>query len=314
LTDSYAFWTQYRPGDSGTDLYALDLSTFETTQLTSDEFFEVGLVADGDRVVYFKSSGSMYVGDLTVVDMGETPVTPYRLAQNTVVLPFGLPPSISGDLVVASLYDGHDFEICYATWSTGEPTEPTEPTAEFSDVPSSHPYHDAIYYLADQEVILGFEDGTFRPDDPVTRQQFAKMIVKSLKLTVTGTEVCPFTDVATQIGTDPFYPSKYVAVCAAEGITQGKTATTFDPASYITHQQLITMVVRAAELPDPPTEYTPSFTASQFSLDEHYQNARKAAYAGLLDGLQGIGPSYDFLASSTRGECAQILYNLAGLD
>jgi hypothetical protein len=137
------------------------------------------------------------------------------------------------------------------------------------------------------------------------------MIVKTLAYTVTGSEVCPFTDVTAQTGTDPFYPSKYVAVCATHGITQGKTATTFAPGDDITHQQLITMVARAADLSDPPGSYMPSFTAAQFSLNVHYLNARKAANAGLLAGLQGIGPSYNFLAPSTRGECAQILYNLS---
>jgi hypothetical protein len=85
----------------------------------------------------------------------------------------------------------------------------------------------------------------------------------------------------------------------------------FVPAAPITHQQLITMVARAAGLSDPPADYTPPFAAAQFSLADHYTNARKAAYAGLLDGLQGVGPTYDFLRPSTRGECAQLLYSLS---
>jgi hypothetical protein len=48
-----------------------------------------------------------------------------------------------------------------------------------------------------------------------------------------------------------------------------------------------------------------------FSLIEHFENARKAAYAGLLDRLLNVGPAYDFQAPATRGECAQILYNLS---
>lgn len=179
----------------------------------------------------------------------------------------------------------------------------------FSDVPGS-PYADAIYDLAGRGIITGFQDQTFRPDASVTRQQFAKMIVKTLGLTVTGSEICPFTDVPGQIGTDPLYPSKYVAVCASSGITTGKTPTTFDPESNITHQQLITMVARAADLPELPAGFSPPFSSGQFSLEEHYGNACKAAYAGLLDGLLGIGATYDFLAASTRGECAQILHNL----
>ena len=187
-------------------------------------------------------------------------------------------------------------------------TETGGAPAGFADVAAS-PYEAAIHELADREIITGYEDGTFRPNNPVTRQQFAKMIVKALGLAVTGAEVCPFADVAAQTGADPFYPSKYVAVCAAHGITAGKTATTFAPGENITHQQLITMVARAARLADPPGDFTPDFTAAQFSLEEHYQNARKAAYAGLLNGLQGV-PSHERSTASTRGQCAQILYNL----
>jgi len=184
--------------------------------------------------------------------------------------------------------------------------------ASFSDVPSDHPYYAAIVDLASRGIILGYaEDGTFRPSAPVTRQQFAKMIVKTLGLPVSGSEHCPFTDVAVQTGTDPLYPSKYVAVCAGAKIALGYDATSFRPELAISHQQLISMVTRAAAVAGPPVGYDPGFVRRQFSSDEHYLNACKAAYAGLLEGLQEVGSSYDFLAASTRGECAQILYNLS---
>jgi hypothetical protein len=199
------------------------------------------------------------------------------------------------------------------TTTTGATTTTTVgPVTSFPDVVGS-PYKGAIYELSGRGIITGFDDGTFRPDSAVTRQQFAKMIVKTLGYPVTGTEVCPFTDVATQTGADPFYPSKYVAVCAAHGMTTGKTATTFAPGDSITRQQLITMVTRGAGLSDPPAGYTPDFTARQFSTYEHYLNARKAAYVKILSDLQGIGPAYNFLAPATRGECAQLLYDLSKL-
>lgn len=196
------------------------------------------------------------------------------------------------------------------TWSFTTEEEPTEPPVGFTDVDEEHPYYTAIMELAERGIILGKGGGLFGPNDPVTRQQFAKMIVKSLGIVVTGSEVCPFTDVQTQVGDDPFYPSKYVAICAREEITKGYNATTFGAADFIKHQQLITMVVRAAILSDPPAGFMVTFTPGQFSLQEHYLNAKKAAYAGLLNELLGIGPSYDFLGASTRGECAHILYNL----
>jgi hypothetical protein len=186
---------------------------------------------------------------------------------------------------------------------------PVSGSAQFSDT-SGSPYSAAIADVAEDGVVGGFDDGTFRPNALLTRQQFAKMIVLALGLTVTGNEVCPFVDVEGQLGSDPFYPSKYVAVCAAHGITTGKTATIFGPNDSITREQLITMVVRAASLPSPSSSFSPVFSSGQFSWDQHYQNARKAAYAGLLSGLQGLGLSYNFEATATRGECAQILYNL----
>jgi len=205
---------------------------------------------------------------------------------------------------------GHDFgNFAYRLSTSGNDDVPGPPV--FTDVEGSQ-YAAAIHELAERAIISGFADHTFRPDDPVSRQQFAKMIVKTLGLTVTGAEQSPFADVVGGEDEDPFYPDKYVAVCAANGITHGKTATTFKPYDDITHQQLVSMISRAAGLPDPPADYAPSFSPGQFYPDEQYFDARKAAYAGLLVGLQGVDSSYDFFASSTRGECAQLLYNLLG--
>jgi hypothetical protein len=139
----------------------------------------------------------------------------------------------------------------------------------------------------------------------MTRQQFAKVIVKTLGLTVIGNETCPFGDVRHGLSPgDPFYPDKYIAVCAAAGIMTGKTASVFDPTGKVTRAQLITVAARAAGLAEPPAGYSPSF--GRFDVT-HYPWARKAAYAGLLDGLQGVGPGFAFFAPATRGEVAEVL-------
>ena len=182
---------------------------------------------------------------------------------------------------------------------------PALAASSFSDVPDTHPYAPAIIDLKGRGIVSGFADGTFRPNSQMTRQQFAKVIVKTLGLTVTGLESCPFGDVSRGLSPgDPLYPDKYVAVCAAAGITTGKTPSAFDPTGSVTRAQLITMVARAADLTEPPSAYNPSF--GNFD-PAHYPWARKAAYAGLLDGLQGMGPSFDFFAPATRGEVAEVL-------
>ena len=188
-------------------------------------------------------------------------------------------------------------------------TVPALAVNDFVDVPATHPYYAAITYLASRGVSDGYGDGSFGPGDPVTRQQFAKEIVRTLGLTVTGHEICPFGDVAkgTAGAPDPFYPDKYVALCYEKGFIEPKTPTTFAPFDYLSRAELITVAARAANLSDPPVAYDPPF--GSFSPD-HYSWARKAAYVGLLDGLQGMGPGFDFFQNATRGECAQVLHDL----
>jgi hypothetical protein len=182
------------------------------------------------------------------------------------------------------------------------------PNQWFSDVPPSHPYYVQISSLGHAGIVDGYFLG-FRPDEYVTRQQFAKMMVLAGGYPVSTADVCPFRDVQKTSG-DALYPDHYVAVCVAQGIAQGKTATQFGPYDNLTRAQLFTMVTRASNAPQPPSGYSPAF--GNFSAT-HYPWARRASYAGLLDGLLDIDTGgYDFWASATRGEVCVLLYNAMG--
>ena len=183
--------------------------------------------------------------------------------------------------------------------------------SSFPDVPASCPYYVAISDLASRGIIGGYTNGNFGPNDPVTRQQFAKMIVLSGGYSVSEGDVCPFADVENG-GPDSFFPDNYVAVCAAHGITTGKTATTFDPGGKITRYQVVSMAVRAVDnlapglLAAPPTSWAGNTT---WAADPtHGANARRVEYGGLLAGLDlaSLNPS----GNMTRGEVAQVLHNL----
>ena len=183
--------------------------------------------------------------------------------------------------------------------------------SSFSDVPTGHVYYTAINHLASEGVIGGYEDGNFGPEKPVTRQQFAKMIVRAGGYPVSEADVCTFADVETS-GPGELFPDNYVAVCAANGITQGKTVTSFDPYSLVTRYQVVTMVIRAADdlaqdpLSTPPSGWSPTGPWGNDPI--HGANAARAEYNGILDGLDLslISPT----ATMTRGEAAQVLYNL----
>ena len=184
-------------------------------------------------------------------------------------------------------------------------------TPSFPDVPITHPEHAAIVDLASRGIVNGYPTGQFGPNDDVKRQQFAKMIVLAGGYPVSEANVCPFADV-TDSGPDELYPDNYVAVCAAAGITVGRTATEFDPYSSITRLQVVSMVVRAADdlqpglLPAPPAGWT---STPGWDLDAtHGASAARAEYNGLLTGLDLS--SLDARGAMTRGEVAQILSNL----
>ncbi len=185
--------------------------------------------------------------------------------------------------------------------------------ANFPDVPSTHAHYEAVADLASRGIIGGYGNGNFGPSDDVTRQQFAKMVVLTGGYPVTEGDTCPFTDV--EVGdAGTFYPDNYISVCAAKGITTGKTATTFDPYSNITRYQVITMVVRMADdlrpalLTTPPAGWSGNQTWA--ANVTHGANAARAEYNGLLVGLNLLTLSAS--GNMNRGEVAQVLHNLLG--
>jgi hypothetical protein len=211
-----------------------------------------------------------------------------------------------GEITVQDRYghgDGSDYTTYTGTLDLAAPS--------FSDAPTTHPYYEAISDIADLGIINGYPGGTFKPDKPVTRQQFAKMIVLTGDYPVSESDICAFTDVLKGDATT-CYPDNFVSVCAAHGITTGKTATVFDPNSSISRYQAITMVVRAADdllpglLVAPPAGW--KATGAWGNDDIHGPNAARAEYNGLLDGLNlaVLDPN----GGMTRGQVAQVLDNL----
>lgn len=59
------------------------------------------------------------------------------------------------------------------------PTPVLAQSFTFNDVPSGYWAEEFIQELASRDVIKGFPDGSFRPNDPVTRAQFAAMVRKA---------------------------------------------------------------------------------------------------------------------------------------
>ncbi|MCL5735702.1 MAG: S-layer homology domain-containing protein [Actinobacteria bacterium] len=191
-------------------------------------------------------------------------------------------------------------------------------SAAFSDVPSTSSYHVQIETLALLGIIDGYSDGTFRPNNTVTRQQFAKMVVLAMRIGVSESDVCAFRDVK-KTGEGELYPDHYVAAAAREGIVTGYSTSSgliFKPDSPITLAQLITMGTKSADrgLFVPPD----SWKSAWGNFDPvHAVIARVAQYNGLLRDVAPAGRSLKSLSpwgNATRAEAAALLFNIMGTD
>ena len=73
--------------------------------------------------------------------------------------------------------------------------ENTTDVSDFSDVSSSDWYGTTVATLAEMNIVEGYEDGTFRPNAPITRAEFAAIATRFFEKTGATYEPGTFTDV-----------------------------------------------------------------------------------------------------------------------
>jgi len=49
----------------------------------------------------------------------------------------------------------------------------------FTDVPTTHTNYEAIKFVKEKEIVKGYDDGTFRPENPINRAEFTKIVLLS---------------------------------------------------------------------------------------------------------------------------------------
>ena len=115
---------------------------------------------------------------------------------------------------------------------------PGSETISFTDVAADAWYAEAVNALAEIEILTGYEDGTFRPDNTITRAEFAAMAIRFAELAdVSGRH--SFSDVSTD---DWFYTE--VETAAEYGWITGYEDGTFRPDQKISRAEVATLVNR----------------------------------------------------------------------
>ncbi len=140
-------------------------------------------------------------------------------------------------------------------------TKKHRPTAVFSDVLLTDEVHNAIYYLCSQGLINGYDDGTFRPNNSMTRGQFAKILSNAIAFSG-ETDLQIFQDVPKS---NPFYIfinrlaergfiTSYQCGEANEPCVSPNNLPYFRPYAEVTRRTLAEYVSKSAGFIDSPTD------------------------------------------------------------
>ncbi|MGN7382561.1 RCC1 domain-containing protein [Paenibacillus sp. SAFN-117] len=123
-----------------------------------------------------------------------------------------------------------------------EMPKPNEPVIAFTDI-DGHWAEDYIMRAVEKGFVSGYPDGTFEPNNPVTRAEFTVMLAGALKLEGNGSELT-FTD-HDRIGG---WAKQAVAQAVQAGIVDGYNDGSFRPNAQITRVEMAAMIARALQL------------------------------------------------------------------
>ena len=165
-----------------------------------------------------------------------------------------------------------------------------------------------VDYLYHAGITTGYDNGTFKPNQNITRAQFSVMLYRYLKLDESrhADVVLPFADLG-QIGE---YAIPAIKALYTEGIINGSTGADgrlyFNPNSSLTRAQAATMIGRTQEKGYGTVELT--FTDAGKIPDYAAYYIQTMAAQGVISGY--TDGSFKPQAKITRGQMAKILYNL----
>ena len=261
--DLYAQWTPRGSGDDDDDSYAVYYHPgYGRDARKLDAFYEVGETVEVLDNEWFQRDDYVFIGWSKTLDDDSPDYLPgdtFKMPSGTVDLyaqwkKVGIGPGDTGvadwlntDDHIAYLagYPGNLFgpdnsmtraEVCQMFYTLLENKNVTI-TKTFNDVPADAWYTTAVNTLATLGMVSGYPDGSFRPNDPITRAEFCTIALAFAYEPEDAT--CSFTDVFVS---DWFYP--YVAQASTYGWIGGYPDGSFGPREHITRTEVTTIVNR----------------------------------------------------------------------
>ena len=178
---------------------------------------------------------------------------------------------------------------------------------DFSDVPEDSWYYEDVDFMALHEYMNGFPDGTFRPQDLLTREQVAVIFARVWGADVSNNDVAPYDDV-----TPGRYSAGAIQWLKDTGLTTGTGNNKFSPKGTLTRQELATFTARFVKLyleqhPDVklvPKNVVDGFNDMDKAADWAVESIEYCREQGLLYGFpndrRGL-PPHDHRAADRSG-------------
>ncbi len=192
---------------------------------------------------------------------------------------------------------------------------PVQAVEEFPDVHSNYWSYDAIMFFKQHNVLAGYPDGLYRPDQRVTRAEFATIVTKALGLLnsklrdINSITFTHYNDVD-----ENFWAYYDVMLGSYYNIIHGRPDGNFDPNNHITRLEVIQAVMRALQTKG----ITEEEALEQLQV---YRDANEVPYWALLTtgkaqqlGIIVVLPGKEEWLlpnqQATRGELAVWLYGM----
>lgn len=181
------------------------------------------------------------------------------------------------------------------------PGTPTTPNVKFSDT-ASHWAKESIDRAVKLGIVTGYQDGNFRPENVVTRGEFAVMLSRALQLEGEG-DPLSFND----LDGIPAWAQSHVARAVAAGLIGGFEDGTFRSAGNLSRAQLAVMIARAADL---KLDEADALTFNDGDVIPAWAQKEVAAAvkAGLIQGKEGN--VFDPHATATRAQALTLIMRL----
>ncbi|MFO7142832.1 S-layer protein [Arthrospira sp. PCC 8006] len=164
------------------------------------------------------------------------------------------------------------------TTDTEAAVTPDSATTILANVPEEHWARDFVVYFAEHNQAIGSEDGTFIPDQPVSRGQFASQLQQSLKTDRTQPDI-RFQDIP-----QDYWANQAIQEATKMGFLRGYPGEVFQPNQEMTHTEVVVALVSGLDLPTPnnPQEILTVYSDADQIPDWAIGQVAAATEAGLV--------------------------------